>query len=116
MFNYVWSQKDDVDPQLFSAMLQALTSFMNEALGKGNIREIHLDQAILLVQSSEEYPIACVLVATRATKALRQALNSFTIQFFKDYSQFFDNPGQIDKFESASKLVEEHFPFVAQYD
>ena len=97
-------------------MLSGLSLQINEALNKGNIEEVKLKQAMLIVKESKQYPIACVLVATKSTRSLRNALNSFANSFFVEFSSLFSNTSNIDNFNSASKLVDIKFGFIPEYD
>jgi len=98
-------------------MLSGLSHFAKEALGKGNIREIHLDDAILIIQRSLQFPVACVLFANKSSPSLRAALNFFADQFFDDYSNYFlEEVQDLEVYESASNLVTEFFPFVPEYE
>jgi len=115
LFSYAWTKSDIIiDEQLFSGMLQGIGSILSESLQKGNIREVHLDKAILLVR--EQYPIFCVLLGTKSTRSLRYALSSFTKQFYSEYSPYFDKFQQTDSFTTATNLVEDLFAFVPKYD
>lgn len=117
IFSHSWSKMEEfVDEQLFSGMLQGIRLVLNEALGKGNIHEIQLSKAILILKESEQYPVLCVLVATKSTRSLRNALNSFAENFFKKYSRFFDEFQRVDHFAGASELVADRFSFIPEYD
>jgi hypothetical protein len=117
LFTHVWSKMDDlIDDQLFSGMLQGISQILNEALKKGEIRDINLEKATLMIKRSDEYSIACVLVATKSSRTLRHALNSFAERFFTKYAPYFSKPHNMDNFNSASELVEERFSFIPEYD
>jgi hypothetical protein len=116
IYTYNWSKMVLMDETLFSGMLYAVSQFVEESIQKGNIREISLDQAILLLQRSEEYPIVCVLITNRSSRSLRMALNRFSNNFFKNFSQFFTQPIDQSKFETALDLVLDAFPFLPAYD
>ena len=75
-----------------------------------------MDEAILIVRRSRKYPIDCILVSTRSSKFLRQALKSFADRFFKDFAPNFANPNEMEQFRPASNLVAEYFPFIPEYD
>jgi len=117
IFTHDWKTGETlVDEGLFSGMLQGISAILNEAVGKGNVRGILLDQALLIIKRNEDYPIACVLIATKSTKSLRQALNSFSDKFITQFSQFFSETSMVSNFEPASSLILECFPFVPEYD
>jgi hypothetical protein len=117
IYSYTWSEKEEIsDASLFSGMMHAINQFVQESLGKGIVSEIHLEEAILILRKSEKHPIICVLVANKSSKTLRDALNSFTERFLKDYSQFLTDTIDEEKFKTASNLVLDCFPFVPEYD
>jgi len=117
IFSYSWSKRHPfIEEDLYTGILHGFGLVLNEALQKGNIREIHLDNAILITRRSEQYPIVCVLVATKSTRTLRYALNSFMERFCSEYSQYFEKLSNIDPFQSASNLVNDRFSFIPVYD
>lgn len=115
LFTHNWSKKALIDEALFSGMLQGISGILKESLQKGDVREIHLDEGLLIIRRSNAFPIACVLVADRSTHALRTALNGFAEDFYTNFSQFFENPSDVTNFDSASKLIKKNFPFVPEY-
>lgn len=117
LFTHIWNVKEDsVSEGLFSGMLQGISLILNESVKRGNVREIHLEQAVLLMQRSEKFTVACVLVATKSSRSLRQALDAFADKFFKKFSPFFSEPSNIDNFETASDLIKDYFSFIPKYD
>jgi hypothetical protein len=102
------------DEALFSSMLQGIAMILTEAVNMGDIHEIRLADAILLLNRSEQFPVACVLITTKSTQTLRHALNSFANEFYEKFSEEFDEFSNIDKFKEASKLVKRHFAFVPE--
>lgn len=116
IFTHVWSKEQFVNDQLFCGTLQAITFVFDESLKRGNIREVHLERAVLIIRESEKHSIACLIIATNSTRSLRHALNSFSEQFFKDYSPYFSETYNLNHFESASELIEDRFSFIPEYD
>ncbi|MHA1385360.1 MAG: hypothetical protein ACTSR3_16530 [Candidatus Helarchaeota archaeon] len=102
---------DKMDSMLFSGMMHALNKFTEGSMQK-KIREIHLDEAILIMNRSSELPLVCVLIASRSSQLLRDALSSFANKFYKNYSSLISKKVKHEIFEDASKLVEEFFPFI----
>ena len=89
---------------------------MSESVKRGNVEEIKLTQAILILRRSERLPAACVLVASRPSRALRDALDGFARRFFEEYSEQFAHSSNISLFAGATQFIEEYFPFVPEYD
>ena len=92
-YTYTWSKTEGIiDETLFSGMMYAVSQILEESIQKGNIREINLEEAILILQRSKDYPAVCVLITNKSSKALRHALNSFAEKFFNEYSQYIKEP------------------------
>ncbi|MFX0101760.1 MAG: hypothetical protein ACFFCS_19505 [Candidatus Hodarchaeota archaeon] len=117
LFNHSWLRDDEVvDDQLFSGMIQGIGMILDEAVRRGNVEEIKLNKAILILERSEKYPVACVLVASNSSRSLRIALSNFASKFYSQFSQHFNPPYETTVFEPAKELVEECFQFVPEYD
>ncbi len=117
LFTHIWNVKEDtVSEALFSGMLQGISIILNESVKKGNVREIHLEQAVLIIRRSEKFTGACVLVTTKSSRSLRQALDAFADKFFKKFSPYFSEPSNTDNFKPASDLIMDYFAFIPEYD
>ncbi len=117
LFTHTWNPgKELIDSTLFSSMLQGISGILQESLQKGNVREIHLDEAIMLLQRDEKMPVTCVLVATKSTPSLREALKAFADQFYARFTQQLKDIHRSDTFTPAEELVAACFPFVPEYD
>jgi hypothetical protein len=116
LFSHSWgTEEGTTEEALFSGMLQGIAMILDESVRKGAVREIVLENGILVLQRTYKYSVASVLVATKSTQTLRYAIDAFTEHFYEDYSQFFDDPSDIRNFASATELVDEHFSFVPDY-
>lgn len=118
LFTHDWGRVGEIiDESLFSGMFQGISSFLNEALQKGNVREIVLDEATLILNRSLEFNAACILVTTKATPSLRAALRNFAEDFFTRFSPYLKaSQLNVTPFSQASELVATHFAFVPVYD
>ncbi|MHA2035249.1 MAG: hypothetical protein ACW972_11495 [Promethearchaeota archaeon] len=116
LYMYDWAKLREVEENIFSMVLQAVGSILDEILKKGQVREIQMDRAVLLIQHDKRYPIALVLVATKSTKSLRYGLNSFYDRFITNFYKEGNDVHKISKFRDADKLVEEIFDFVPKYE
>ena len=118
LFTYTW--REDVafvDETLFTGMMHALSLFINESLQSGNVKEIKLDNSLLLIERSDEYPVACVLICTKPSKTLRHALNSFAQRFFNEFAgQFSEFHNLEEKFSPARQFIDEYFAFLPTYE
>jgi hypothetical protein len=117
LFTYNWAPlKDLVEKELFSGMLQAVSAFVDESLRKGDIREIRLAEALLILQPSNQFPIVSVLFTNKSSQSLKHALDIFTTRFVEDFSQHFAPPINTKLFNAASDLVSDFFSFVPEHE
>jgi hypothetical protein len=115
LFSHDWADIKEVEKGFFSMMFQAVGSVLNEILNKGNVRDIHLDEAVLLVQHDKNYPIASVLITSKSSKSLRDSLKNFHDQFISQFSTHFDAFHNLNKFRDAQKIVKQVFGYVPFY-
>ncbi|HMF32833.1 MAG TPA: hypothetical protein VKK79_15520 [Candidatus Lokiarchaeia archaeon] len=117
LFNHTWNTDEKyIDDDIFSSLIQGLGLFAAKAIGKGQIREMALDKATLIIHRLEGTNIACVVITTRSSKTLRDALQIFTKKFSNRYKAELAAPSDTDQFAGANALVEESFPFVPVYN
>ncbi|MHA1146595.1 MAG: hypothetical protein ACTSRW_17800 [Candidatus Helarchaeota archaeon] len=104
IFIHTWDKEfRTTDGQLFSGMVQGVSMLLEES-------------AILILEHSQVYPIICVLIATKASRILRTALDGFAEKFFSRYSDKFKKPNYTSQFSDATTLIDEFFPFIPEYD
>lgn len=117
LFTHNWNpRKDYIDDSLFSGMMTGMGNFMKETVQRGNIKEIQLDEAVLIIQRYKEYPLVFVLVTTKSSVILRNSLNSFLESFINKFSEVLTNTIMINtnQFTEASELVSLAFPFIPE--
>jgi hypothetical protein len=110
------SGEEVADENLFSGMLQGISSFVQESMKKGSLREIHLEQAILILERAEKHDVEFVLVVSKTSRVLRDALTAFRNRFVSEYSEALKDPGDMSGFRGVDKILEECFPFVPKYE
>ncbi len=116
LFIHAWSKSDEkINSMVFSGMMHAMNKFTEISLQR-NIREIHLEQIILILQRSDQFPIVCMLIASKSSKFLRAALYSFSTKFIDRFSEHLSTPTETNDFKSAVELIHEHFAFVPEYE
>ena len=115
LFKYDWAELKAVDDNIFSMVLQAVGSILNEVLKKGEIREIKMDQAILLIQHEKNTPVASVLVTSKSSKSLKYGLKKFNSEFIETFQSQFDRLYEVSRFRDAKKIVERIFDFIPVY-
>ncbi len=99
----------------FTGMMHGISAILNHSLGKGNVNEIQLEKASLLLQRSTDLPVVCVLIATKTSQSLRDGLKNFSTNFFKQFSPYIQNSTELDPFKEVVSLVEHCFPFIPEY-
>nr|MDO8110324.1 hypothetical protein [Candidatus Sigynarchaeota archaeon] len=115
IFNHTWQPgRKQVDETLFSGMLQGVSVILKESLEQGNVREIILDEGTMILQRSQVKNIACVLVATRTSRALRDGLRLFSERFYERFKDDLVDPINKEAFTPAAALVAECFPFLPE--
>ncbi|MHA1298041.1 MAG: hypothetical protein ACTSO9_01200 [Candidatus Helarchaeota archaeon] len=116
LFIHNWSKIDEkIDSMIFSEMIHAMNKYTEISMQR-NIREIHLDKAILIVQRNKEYSVVCVLIASKSSQFLRDSIRSFLRNFIRDFSPYFSDPSNQNNFLPAEKMISKYFPFVSEYD
>ncbi|MHA2287301.1 MAG: hypothetical protein ACXABG_00815 [Promethearchaeota archaeon] len=115
LFKYDWAELKSVDENIFSMVLQAVGAILDEVLKKGEIKEIKMDQAVLLVQHERNSPVASVLVTSKSSKSLKYGLKQFNREFIEKYKSQFDGLYEVSRFKGAKDIVEHVFDFVPIY-
>ncbi|MBN2151809.1 MAG: hypothetical protein JW839_10205, partial [Candidatus Lokiarchaeota archaeon] len=116
LYNHSWrSDSDTENVDIYAGMFQGVNLFIKESLNKGDVQEIRTESAVIFAHRSTQYPVACIMVATRSSRVLRDALKTFAEKFYTRYGPHFSNTSESNAFESATGLVAESFPFVPDY-
>ncbi len=117
LFNYNWEESAKIDDvNIFSGLFQVISSIFIDTLHKGNVREIVLDNATIILGRNQELHAACILVATKATPALRVAFEAFSQDFFEQFSPYLKAPNKVSRFSSAAELIANHFSCIPASD
>jgi len=115
IFDHVWATGQQMpEDGLYGGMLQGISTILQESIGKGNVQEIRLQQATLILNYDEQSRLAFVLISTKPTKTLRQAIDYFTSRFFERFGIVEFNGGDVTRFDDAEELVKECFAFIPE--
>jgi hypothetical protein len=87
---------------------------IQESLGRGKIQEMKLENGLLILNYHEKSRLVFVLLANKATKSLRQALDYFTKKFIETYGVSEFDGGDVSKYIGANKIVAEVFAFIPE--
>lgn len=116
IFTHTWKHgKELTNEDLFSGMIQGISMILKESINEGDVEEVRLSRAVLIIERSKEHELACILLSTRSSKILRRSLGKFASRFEKDYSRFLSKAHDVGQFESANTLVEDCFSFLPEY-
>jgi hypothetical protein len=110
VFTYDWD-KNVVNEDLFSGFMMGISAFVKETLGKGSLKEINVDEAVLLIEKDDNANLIHIIVSSTSSQALRNGLSNFSSSFFERYHKIIDSP-DITPFHTAKELVEKYFSFV----
>jgi hypothetical protein len=116
LFTHTWNQQGDlVDEDIFSSMLQGINMIVQASLQRGKLQEIRAEGAIIIACQIPEYKIACMLVATRPTRSLRDGLKLFAEKFCQQFKDSLMVPNNVAKCCDAEDLVNACFPHIPIY-
>jgi hypothetical protein len=117
LFTYSWHTPETlIDEDLFSSMLQGVSMIVNESLKKGNVQEIKMEKGVLLINRDPKYPVASVLIASKSSRVLRDALTTFNRKFVEKFGQHLDKNESIEVFKGAKDLVDSCFSFIPVFE
>ncbi len=117
LFTHTWAVDSGMkDAILFSGMIQGVSGILKESVAEGEVEEIKLTNAVLILQRAKDANIACVLASTKTSKILRGALNLFLQRFLETFAKALKDPSNTSQFDSATKIVAQTFPFIPSYE
>ncbi len=116
LFSRDWDREGKMVSQpVFAGSMQGIGIILGQWVNQGNVQEIDMARAVLLLHQSVNYPVACVLVATKASPFLRASLDGFAKEFYAQFGdKIRDSRGKIP-FQLAEPLVRKWFAFVPVY-
>ena len=115
LFKYDWAKVGKLEEDMFSMMLQAIGNILDDILKKGQVQEIQMDKAVLLIHHNKTYSIASVLIASKSTKSLRYALKRFNEEFVESFQSSLTGDKIIINLAGTREIVEKVFDFVPIY-
>ena len=115
LFKYDWAKAGEVEENIFTMMIQAIGSVLDDILKKGVVQEIQMDRAVLLINHNKENSIASVLIASKSSKSLRYGLKRFNEEFVRRFQRTLESSRKVSDFNEGLKVVEQVFDFVPSY-
>jgi len=115
LFKYDWAKAGEFEENIFTMMIQAIGSVLDDILKKGDVQEIQMDRAVILINHNNENSIASVLIASKSSKSLRYGLKRFNEEFVIQFQRTLEGSRKVSDFNEALKIVEHVFDFVPSY-
>ena len=113
LYKHDWNElKAKSSENIFSGMLQAISTMFDHTINKGNVREINFDEAILTLKISKKAPVACILISSSISRTLRNSFNDFSSEVFSDYEDLNEEPLIKKNYENGNTILANYFPFV----
>jgi hypothetical protein len=115
LYKYDWAKVGKLEETMFSMMLQAIGNVLDAILKKGEVREIQMDRAVLLIHHDKTYSIASILISSKSSKSLKLGLKRFNERFINDFQNHLVGERKVGMFEETRVLVDTVFDFVPNY-
>ena len=115
LYKYDWAKVGKLEETMFSMMLQAIGNVLDDILKKGEVQEIQMDRAVLLIHHDKTYSIASILIASKSSKSLRYGLKRFNEKFVNVFQTQLDGERKVGMFEETRALVDNVFDYVPSY-
>ena len=112
LFEYTWDTSIKWNTSLFTGLFHGITSLTQETLQQGKLKEINLENGVMLVENPKNSPIYSILISTRSSRYLRRSLESFTGRFIKRYPEAERRIQNLQTFKTATDLLMDSFPYV----
>jgi hypothetical protein len=113
LFSHNWKPGKEIkDDDIVSMMFQGIITILKESLGKGDLQEINLENAVVIAQRSIQFPILYLLIATNTSRSLKHGLNSFIKRFEVKFFNLIENSIDMSVFSSASEIILQSFSFL----
>ncbi len=107
LFDHDWSESNIKDT-IFTGFLNAVQLMSEEVMDIGGLLDINLEEGILILKESERITVG--LVASKASRLLRDSVVSFTTDFEEKFDRELKNSiDDISSYDSAYELIEKHF-------
>jgi len=107
LFDHDWSESK-ITEKIFTGFINAVQLMSEEVMNIGGLLDINLQKGILLVHESDNLIVG--LVSSKSSKLLRNSVVKFTRDFESKFKIQLENSiYDMDKYETASELIEKYF-------
>ena len=116
LFHHTWDKNQPQNMKnLFSSVIQGVIKLLTTVINRGFVKEIHLDQGVILFYQKVEYPLIFVLIADQPSPVLMRALEAFAEDFIQAKSQNLTEIHNTQQFADAAELIKTNFSFLPEY-
>jgi len=107
LFDHDWSESK-ITEKMFTGFINAVQLMSKEVMDIGGLLDINLQKGILIVHESDNVTVG--LVSSKSSKLLRDSVVKFTRDFESKFKIQLENSiYDMDKYETASELIEKYF-------
>ena len=118
IYSYQWDgEKSEAKDPLFSSAIESINSFARIAIQQGNITQVKLEDAILIIQIPKDQNLYYALLATKSSHNLRYGLKKFSSMFYLTYHSVIESEFlfETSATNGADKLIDICFPYIPKH-
>ena len=97
---------------VFSGFIKAIGTLFDFTLDKGKVREIKLDEAVLILHSSDSKPLVSILIADKSSPSLLKAFEAFSENLFGKLLEDYMYSPDLNTFLPIGSYVAKYFSFL----
>lgn len=115
IYTHHWTGEDyDVKAPLFASAIESINAFAKIAIQQGNITEVKLEEAILMIHIPKNQGLYYALLATKSSYILKSGLERFSSIFYLTYHSELQSPYLIETsaMERAIDIIDICFPYI----
>ena len=106
-FDYKWTESQ-VNEVLLGGLVKALQQISHDILNQGNIKEVILDNGILILKEGKFVTVG--VFTSNSSNYLQGCINGFTEAFESNFTELLsNNTGEISRFASTVELINQIF-------
>ena len=110
LYDHDWTDMN-ITETVFTGFLNAIEIMSKEVMHVGGILDINLNEGILIVNRSEYITVG--LLASKASKLLRDCVNNFTYDFENNFKRLLEKSCiDMNEYKSAYELINKYFSII----
>ncbi len=112
VFTYSWDSSGLIDSTLFSGALQGISAILTESISRGAVKEIILDNGVLIISRAPESSLIFALITSKSSPILVHGLQLFVTEFTRAFESNLANGNDLTDSPKAENVVKKCFPFL----